>query len=193
MEYKFIHMVQTIIQVFFPGGISAFIKQGNITVIPNPGKEVVVYHPDMDENTIAKLKAHEVPGKDSVKIMTEPNFKDLSNDELRVLNLKINSKVSEIDNTGNVLFSDKSNLVVISLPNQEDDTPAVNILLEYIGSLDGLVMAYVISKNKVMRYEPDRAKQIPKQDHVITEDDVTNFIIELENTKSVDDLLKGDK
>jgi hypothetical protein len=191
MEYKFINMVQTVINVFFPGGIAAFVKQGNITVIPNPGKEVVVYHPDMDDNTIAKLKAHEVPGKDTVKIMTAANFEGLNSDGLRELNLKINAEVGKIDPTANVLFTDHNNLVVISLPNQEDDSPAVNILLEYIGSLEGLVMAYVISKGKVMRYEPDRAKQIPKQ--VITEDDVTNFIIELENTKSVDDLLKGDK
>jgi hypothetical protein len=188
MEYKFAHLVETIISVFFPGGIDAFMEKGSITVIPHPAKEIVVYHPDLDETTIAKLKAVEVKDRDSVHIMQDRNFEGFDGDQLREVNIKICDKMIELDSHANVLFTDNSHLVVVTLPFLSDDNKILEAVFSALRNIDGLNLAYVISRTTVFKIEPKRAKHIPTEDHIITQDDITNLIIDIERSKSIDDI-----
>lgn len=191
MEYKFAHLVESVLSVFFPGGIEEFYKKGHITVIPNPAKEIVVYHPDLSEELIKKLLGLGVKDKESVNVLTEKNFEGVCGDELRAVNLKINSNIEKLNPQANVLFDDNSNLVVITLPNVTDKDEILEMIFASLRNIGGLLIAYVITTTSVFKIEPKRSKQIPNAERrALTEDDVTNIIITIENAKSVDDLLK---
>jgi hypothetical protein len=184
-------LVESVITVFFPGGIEEFYKKGHITVIPNPAKEIVVYHPDLDSVLIDKLKGLGVKDRESVNVLTEKNFESMNGDELRAVNLKINSNIEKLNPQANVLFDDNSNLVVITLPNVTDKDEILEMIFASLRNIGGLLIAYVITTTSVFKIEPKRSKQIPNAERrALTEDDVTNIIIAIENAKSVDDLLK---
>jgi hypothetical protein len=189
MEYKFAHLVESVITVFFPGGIEEFHKKGHITVIPNPAKEIVVYHPDLSEELIKKLKSLGVKDKESVNVLTEKNFEGMGGDELRAINLKINENIAKLNPQANVLFDENSNLVVITLPNVDDTDEILEMIFASLRNINGLLIAYVITSTSVFKIEPKRSKQIRDERNVISADDVTNLIITIENSKTVDDLL----
>jgi len=189
MEYKFAHFVETVITVFFPGGIEEFNRKGHITIIPHPAKEIVVYNPDLDKTTIAKLKSLAVKDKESVHVITEKNFEGLSGDELRDLNIRINENMIRLDPMANVLFDDNSNMVIITVPNVDDGDEILETIFDSLRNIDGLLIAYVIAKKSVFKIEPKRSKQIREDRGVISADDVTNLIIAIENSKTVEDLL----
>jgi hypothetical protein len=194
MEYRFTNLIETIISVFFQGGIEEFMDKGSITVIPNPAKEIVIYHPDLDENVIAKLKASETKDMDSVHIMRERNFDGYESDQLREVNIKICEKVIELHPNGNVLFVDNSHLVVISLPFICDDDKVLEDIFSFLRNLNDLSLAYVISRTTAFKIEPKRAKYLPAEKHTITQDDITNLIIDIERSNSVNDLFpEGNK
>ena len=164
------------------------MEKGSITVIPHPAKEIVVYHPDMDETTIAKLKATEVKDRDSVHIMTEKNFDGLEGDALREMNIRICDEMMKLESRSNVLFVDNSHLVVVSLPYISDDDKILQDVFSFLRNLEGMNLAYVISRTIVFKIAPTRAKHIPQEEHVITQDDITNLIIDIERSKSIDDI-----
>jgi hypothetical protein len=191
MEYKFAHLVESVIAVFFPGGIEEFYKKGHITVIPNPAKEIVVYHPDLDPVLIDKLKGLGIKDRESVNVLTEKNFEGIDGNELRTINLKINSNIEKLNPQASILFNDNSNLVVITLPNIKDTDEILELIFASLRNVDGLLIAYVITSTSVFKIEPKRSKQIPSTERkALTDDDVTNIIIAIENAKSIDDLLK---
>lgn len=192
MDYKLAYTVQSIISSMFPGGIFEFIKEGRMIIIPNPGKEIVIYHPNLGDKLTERLMSG-LDTKESITILKQKNFEGLTGEELRALNIKINGYMANLDPSVNVLFDDVSNLLVVTAPNLNDSDDILNMLKECIKNLDGLVLAYIITKKTVWRHWADKPKQITKvcdDGHVITQDDVTNFIIELERSTSIDDLLK---
>ena len=88
----------------------------------------------------------------------------------------------------------KKNVQENFVPNLEDNENICQIISNSLKIMEGLVLAYVITKNNVFKTISDKSKQIPKvkseqgkQD--ITQDDITNLIIDIERAKSVDDLL----
>lgn len=192
MEYKFAHLVQTVISVFFPGGVKEFSRSGSVTIIPHPAKEIVVYHPDLKSDLINKLKGLGVKDRESVNILTEKNFNGVDGEELRAINLRINDNIAKLNPESNVLFCDNSNLVVITMPNVNDKDEILETVFSSLRNVDGLNIAYVITADSVFKIEPHKkSKQIPNENHTaLTNDDVTNIIIAIENAKSVDDLLK---
>lgn len=191
MEYKFAHLVESVITVFFPGGIEEFYKKGQITIIPHPAKEIVVYHPDLEQPLIDKLKGLGIKDRESVNVLTEKNFDDISGDELRAINLKISNNLMKLNPQASILFDNNSNIVVITLPNVNDKDEILETIFSSLRNVQGLIIAYVITRTSVFKIEPKRSKQIPNEKRgALTADDVTNIIIAIENAKSVDDLLK---
>ena len=198
MEYLFANMVQSVISVFFKGGVEEFDKEGRITIIPYPAKEVVIYHPDLKEDVIKRLKALEKnKGMNTVHIMTEKNFSEFDDNKVREINLELNEKLQRLDPIANLMFAPKSNLIVVTLLNVKgEDNSVLNLVFGCLRNIEGLSLAYVITKESVYRVVPDKSsKQIPKieENHehgVITQDDITNLIIDLEKSNSSEDLLK---
>jgi hypothetical protein len=126
MEYMFANTIDSIINVFFKGGIEEFDKLGRITIIPYPAKEVCIYHPELKDDVIQKLKASENnKGMNTVHIMSEKNFSDKDDDQLRAINVDINTKIERLDPGANVLMCQKSNLVVITFPDIRDEKDSV--------------------------------------------------------------------
>jgi hypothetical protein len=81
--------------------------------------------------------------------------------------------------------------VVITLPNIKDTDEILELIFASLRNVDGLLIAYVITSTSVFKIEPKRSKQIPSTERkALTDDDVTNIIIAIENAKSIDDLLK---
>jgi hypothetical protein len=196
MEYMFDHLIKTVLNVFFNGGIKEFAQQGGLCIIPDPGKEIVVYHPDITEELIERLKALENnKGKNTINIMKEKNFKDASIPEIIQINVELNKKIERLCPEADVLFATNSNLVVISLPDIKNDEDILELIFGCLRNTDGLSLAYVITEKKVYKITPEISKHIPKIENKnerggITEDDITNLIIDLNRANSIEDLLK---
>ena len=198
MEYMFANMVDSVISVFFKGGVEEFDKLGRITIIPAPAKEIVIYHPDLKDEIIQKLKSLENnKGMNTVHIMTEKNFPDMEDLQLLSLNIDLNKKIERLDPGAGILLSSKSNLICITFPDIKNETDSVlDLVFGLLRNLEGLRLAYVITAKSVYRIEPNnKSKQIPKIDEntesgIISQDDITNLIIDLEKSNSSKDLLQ---
>ena len=198
MEYMFANMVDSVISVFFKGGVEEFDKLGRITIIPAPAKEIVIYHPDLKDEIIQKLKSLENnKGMNTVHIMTEKNFPDMEDLQLLSLNIDLNKKIERLDPGAGILLSSKSNLICITFPDIKNETDSVlDLVFGLLRNLEGLRLAYVITAKSVYRIEPNnKSKQIPKIDEntesgIISQDDITNLIIDLERSSSSEDFLQ---
>lgn len=195
MEYMFDHLIKTVLSVFFKGGIKDFAQLGGLCIIPDPGKEIVVYHPDITEELTTKLKALENNnGKNTINFMKEKNFNDASIPEIIQINVELNKKIEWLCPNANVMFAHNSNLVVISLPDTKEDEDVLKFIFDCLRNTEGLCLAYVITEKKVYKITPEISEHIPKIESsergCITEDDITNLIIELNRSNSVEDLLK---
>ena len=198
MEYMFANMVDSVISVFFKGGVEEFDKLGKITIIPAPAKEIVIYHPDLKDEIIQKLKSLENnKGMNTVRVMTENNFPDMDDSQLLSMNIDLNKKIERLDPGADILLSQKSNLICITFPDIKSETDSIlELVFGLLRNFEGLRLAYVITAKSVYRIEPNKkSKQIPKIDEntesgVITQDDITNLIIDLEKSNSSKDLLQ---
>jgi hypothetical protein len=197
MEYMFANTVDSIINVFFKGGMEEFDKLGRITIIPAPAKEVCIYHPDLKGEIVTKLTAaNNNKGMNTTYIMSEKNFPDLDDQGVLDMHLTLCKNIERLDPNANLLLSQKSNLVVITFPDiKSEDDSILNLVFGMLRNTDGLKLAYVITATSVYRIVPNKkSKQIPKieenKEHgIITQDDITNLIIDLERSKSSEDLL----
>jgi uncharacterized FlaG/YvyC family protein len=197
MEYMFANTIDSIVNVFFKGGVEEFDKLGKITIIPYPAKEVCIYHPDLKDDVVQKLRAAENnKGQNTVHVMSEKNFPDMDDDQLRAINVDLNKKIERLDPNANILLSQRSNLLVITFPDIKDEKDSVlDLVFGILRDMDGLKLGYVITAVSVYRIVPNkRSKQIPKLENtehgVITQDDITNLIIDLERSESSEDLLQ---
>lgn len=198
MEYMFANMVDSVISVFFKGGVEEFDKLGKITIIPAPAKEIVIYHPDLKDEIIQKLKSLENnKGMNTVRVMTENNFPGMDDSQLLSMNIDLNKKIERLDPGADILLSQKSNLICITFPDIKSETDSIlELVFGLLRNFEGLRLAYVITAKSVYRIEPNKkSKQIPKIDEntesgVITQDDITNLIIDLEKSNSSEDLLQ---
>jgi hypothetical protein len=207
MNIKFAYAVTTVISALYDGGITEFNKYGQITILPHPAKDIVVYHPALSDEIkkrLIELQDHPSnKGKNKVVFMDVCNFVSLSGDELRMNDVALVRFFNKIDPSGSILFENHSNLIVVTLPNIKDkDDESLPLIFGHLKNLEGLIYAYVITADRIFLIDPTEisdnsistpkkiTKMVPsKGDREITQDDITNLIIELENSKSIDDLI----
>lgn len=194
MEYMFANVVDSIISVFFKGGVEEFDKLGRIAIIPYPAKEVCVYHPELNDDIVQRLRAAEKnKGMNTVHIMSEKNFPDADDNQVRSINVDLNKKIERLDPSANVLICQKSNLVVLTFPDIKDTNESIlDLVFGILRNIDGLRLAYVITAKSVYKIIPEvKSKQIPKLDKgALSYDDITNLIKDLERPISSEDLLQ---
>lgn len=206
MNIKFAYAIATVISALFPGGISEFNKKGQITVLPHPSKGVVVFHPELPEALKTRLLAlQNSPGnksKNQIHFMSTPNFVSLSKLALRDFDEDLIKFFNKLDPSACVLFEGHSNLVVVTMPSiRKDDDESLPLVFGHLKNLEGMILAYVITAKSVFEICPEpvkadaeeKTKMIPNITirETITQDDVTNFIIDIERSKSIDDIING--
>jgi hypothetical protein len=202
MNVKFAHAVATVISSVFPGGIIEFNKMGRVTVLPHPSRDVVIYHPSLPETVKAKLLAvQDSPNnkyQSKIHFMSTQNFANLEDEGLVNIDQALVNFLNKIYPSASMLLEHMSNLIVVSLVNMEEGDAALDLTLRYLENLPGMILAFVTTRERTFQVEPipNRSKSkiipIPGNEHgVITQEDVTNFIIDIERCNSVDDIING--
>ena len=216
MNIKFAQAIATVISALFPGGITEFNKKGQITILPFPSRDVVVYHPDLpiEIKTRLALLENQANAKAStlenekdramvmnkIRYMSTPNFANMDGTALRQNDMGLIKFFNKIEPTASLTLESKSNLVIVSIPTIKDkDDESLPLICEHLKNLDGMVLGYVITKVSVHRIQPNpnrrmKSKMVtsaPVGDRAITQDDITNLIIDIERAKSVDDIING--
>lgn len=211
MDFKFANAVATVISALFPGGIVEFNKRGQITILPHPSKEIVVFHPELPEDIKSRLIALQGhpnnKTKNTIHFMTVPNFSALDSEQLRDNDAALVAFFNKVDPSAGVLFENQSKLIVVTLPTiTSDEDEALLMIFGHLKTMEGMALCYVVTGKSVFQVEPDpnrRKPSVKADEHpkmissppidrgVISRDDITNLIIELQNSRSIDDLING--
>lgn len=165
----------TYLSSVYSDGLPQFKKDGGaICVIPDPSRDIVLYHPDLPDNikkTIEKTTKETIGEKVPHIILSNtknhPNMDDLFN-FIRNLDPYISFSISPA-------------ATVITAVNHNIDSDIVRRLKEYCETAPGLHLTYIMTKQIPVQVKGLHWRCDQEEKGKNTMDDMKNFIDRLEN------------
>lgn len=188
------HLLMTAIEAHHPGGLRAFQSEGGVfCLIPHPFSELMIYHPELTQETrSALIKASE--GMDvTVVFVTEKQEAD------REFAEAIAKKFSKAGFNA-VDFAITPVSCIMQFPNVRIKDKRVAELKKLVKSVPGFVRAHVIFANdkdvwtltdqERKAFKASAPREETKPNRLILEDDILNLRIDLE-TMDVDSFINS--
>ena len=193
MDIKTESMALTIVSALYEGGVEQFGKDGgNVICIGHPSKDIIVFHTDLPEKVVTPLLNLSKAGKVNVSIMKTPNFQGMDSEQIKETCTHIIKFFNVVMPNASFFRAEVSNLMIISIPTvSSKDLDDLDLVVEFLKKIRGLEMSYLVLKDKAIKVETTlvESTKVVTERGKITDDDILNLRISLENAQTVEDIL----
>lgn len=196
--------VMTILEVHYPGGLSAYEESGgSIFIVPE--SEIIFYHPNLESKIKAKVLSALKSIGYKVSFVSVGNFEGFDLEQIKDFQAYLIEKLMSLG-LGRCSIVVSKPTVFISLPDIRSTHISVKRLRDFLSIIDGLVRGHIECSDKILhigkvksspkikRRESSRIQteyNRPKRDTRINEDDVLNLKIALESSRSFEEFLNN--
>lgn len=196
--------VMTVMEVHFPGGLSAFEETGGSVFIV-PDEEVIIYHPDMDSKAKLKILTGLKNTGHKITFVKEGNFDGFELEQIKDFQGYLIAKLMSLGIDACTVVVSKAT-VFLGMPSMKSTQVAVKRLRNFLSAISGVTRGHIQCSDKIVRFgntkntprikrretsrvQPEHNR--PKRDVRINEDDILNLKIALESSKSFEEFLNN--